>query len=236
MVVSLSGKRGVLFRKRNVSPSGVCAHSGRGFFPFRKRDAPPISFSPCRRKRNAHLCAKSRPPGGCAPKRRCGGRRLGLDALPSLLLNCTPLFFFSVCGEKEECRARWRRKRGALGSRLGGSRPSILLRRRLNHGTVWCPVVTLPLLLTALRAGAGRSVSCVQIRAEMTLRCAAGRACADVVLENCAARNTFYFVGQWCRFTKGRVRKSGNIVHPLPLPLRGVLGCCKGCKMLISIL
>ena len=38
-------------------------------------DAPPISFSPCRRKRNAHLCAKSRPSGGCAPKRRCGGRR-----------------------------------------------------------------------------------------------------------------------------------------------------------------
>ena len=50
---------------------------------------------------------------------------------------------------------------------------------------------------------------------------------ACIVFGSCAARNTFYFVGQWCRFTKGRVRKSGNIVHPLPLPLRGALGCCK---------
>ena len=42
-------------------------------FLVRKRGfAPPISFSPCRRKRNAHLRAKSRPSGGCAPKRRCG--------------------------------------------------------------------------------------------------------------------------------------------------------------------
>ena len=43
MVVSLSGKRGVLFRKRNVSPSGDCAHSGRGFFPFQETgNAPPL--------------------------------------------------------------------------------------------------------------------------------------------------------------------------------------------------
>ena len=36
-----------------------------------------------------------------------------------LLLKCTPLFFFSVRGEKEERRARWRRKRGLLGADLG---------------------------------------------------------------------------------------------------------------------
>ena len=82
---------------------------------------------------NTHLCAKSRPPGDCAPKRRCDGRHPGLgmgalfwkyhsfvgDVFPSLLLKCTPLFFFSMRGEKEERRARWRRKRGLLKQTCG---------------------------------------------------------------------------------------------------------------------
>ena len=80
---------------------------------------------------------------------------------------CTPLFFFSGCGEKEERRARWRRKRGLL-QQTCNNLVSILLCSFVEHGAAWCSVVTLPILLAALRAGAGGRVSCVQIRAEMT--------------------------------------------------------------------
>ena len=51
---------------------------------------------------------------------------------------------------------------------------------------------------------------------------------AYAVLENNAVRSMVYFVGSWCRFAKGRVRKSGHMVRCFPLPLRGALGCRKG--------
>ena len=68
------------------------------------------------------------PGAGCPaplPGRRTGqgsrleGRFLLLFGMQFLCWGCTPLFFFSVRGEKEERRARWRRKRGLLGADLG---------------------------------------------------------------------------------------------------------------------
>ena len=143
---------------------------GRGgdFFLSGNGMRPPISFSPCRRKRNVHLCAKSRPPGGCAPKRRCGGRR--------------PV----------------QRKRGALGSRLGGNRPSILLRSFVEHSAAWCPVVTLTVLLTALRAGAG--------------------------LGNGAVRSMFFVVRRLLGCTRDGLRQTCSVVLLFSLLLRNALG------------
>ena len=147
--------------------TGCAPHFFFSLLEKKKRDAPPISFSPCWRKRNAHLCAKSRPSGGCAPKRRCGGRR--------------PV----------------QRKRGA-GSRLGGSRPSILLRSFVEHSAAWCPVVTLTVLLTALRAGAG--------------------------LGNGAVRSMFFVVRRLLGCTRNGLRQTCSVVLLFSLLLRKALG------------
>ena len=136
-------------------------------FLVRKRGfAPPISFSPCRRKRNAHLCAKSRPSGGCAPKRRCGGRR--------------PV----------------QRKRGA-GSRLGGSRPSLLLRGWIERCAGWYKDDTW---------------------------CAADRACACAVLGRCAVRSMFFVVRRLLGCTRDGLRQTCSVVLLFSLLLRNALG------------
>ena len=143
-----------------------CALPGRGVFPFRKWSIPP-----CRGL-------------GLRPLRGRGG-------FP--LLGCTPLFFFSLLEKKKSAVHGGEEKEG-LDSRLGGSRSSILLCRWIEHCAAWCPVVTLLVLLTALRAGAGGKVLCVQIRAEMALRCAAGRARTCAVLGMRAVRSAFFVV------------------------------------------
>ena len=62
---------------------------------------------------------------------------------------------FSPRAEKKKSAVHGGEEKEGLDSRLGGSRPSILLCRWIEHCAVWCPVVTLLVLLTALRAGAG---------------------------------------------------------------------------------
>ena len=91
-------------------------------------DAPPISFSPCRRKRNAHLCAKSRPAGGCAPKRRCGRQALGFWnrcsflGIPFLCWGCPPLLFLHT-RRKRRAPCTVEKKKRALVADLGGAVP-----------------------------------------------------------------------------------------------------------------
>ena len=136
------------------------------------------------------MCAK-KPPFGRRrsemPRRRRGwGLRTKFSFLwgiQFLCWGCTPLFFFSGCGEKEERRARWRRKRGLL-QQTWGDRPSILPCRWLERCAAWCPVVTLNLLLTALRAGAGFGMCTVRsvfFSARRLLKCAKMH-CGRVVL------------------------------------------------------
>ena len=66
-----------------------------------------------------------------------------------------PPLLFLLAGEKEERRARWRRKRGLLVADLLEPRFYFAAQVVRTLCEV-CPVVTLAVLLTALRAGAGR--------------------------------------------------------------------------------
>ena len=76
------------------------------------------------------------------------------NAIP--LLGMHPPLLFLRARRKRRAPCTVEKKKRAFGCRLGGSRLSSLAARVIRTLYRWCPVVTLAVLLTALRAGAGR--------------------------------------------------------------------------------
>ena len=62
---------------------------------------------------------------------------------------------FSPCAEKKKSAVHGGEEKEGFWVQTCNNLVSILLCSFVEHGAAWCPVVTLPVLLTALRAGAG---------------------------------------------------------------------------------
>ena len=82
------------------------------------------------------------------------GDRVLLLGIPFLCWDAPPSSF-SPCAEKKKSAVHGGEEKEGFWVQTCNNLVSILLCSFVEHGAAWCSVVTLPVLLTALRAGAG---------------------------------------------------------------------------------
>ena len=170
------------------------------------------------------------------------------NAPTSRLLEMHPPLLFLRARRKRRAPGTVEKKKRAFGCRLAGSRSSPLAAQVVRTLYRWCPVVTLAVLLTALRAGAGRGRGAVRslcfccasiawvyrgCTAARLLCCASlfavAAQCAGARRGRYAARCVFLYCASVVQMCRNALQQSCSVVLFFPLLLRNALcGCAVG--------